>query len=195
MPNAPIDSLPFSPTQTVSWIHIGDTHLTRAGEQNEVDLGRIVDEINAIYARGGVDFVFVPGDIADDGSVVAYEAFRAHLDRLQLPWCGIVGDHDVHEKSFANFQQYISQELYSGFSVGPYRFLRLNAFSIPKPDSFILDDEQLRWVEQELQQCEDSSQRAIVLLHCYPSDAPASSLSCAACRHGTHPLQRTEQRR
>lgn len=163
-------SLLLSASNTVSWIHIGDTHMTRSGEQNEVDLGKIVDEINALYAKGGVDFVFVPGDIADDGSVLAYEAFRAHLDRLQLPWCGIVGDHDVHEKSFDNFQKYIAPELYSAFTIGPYRFLRLNAFSIPKPDSFVLDDEQLRWLEEELRGCTNSAHKAVLLLHCYPSD-------------------------
>src|ERR1700760_1924672 len=99
--------LPLNASGTVSWIHIGDTHLTRSGEQNEVDLGRIVDEINAVYAKGGIDFVFVPGDIADDGSAKAYELFRKHLNRLGLPWFGIVGDHDVHQNSFVNFQKYI----------------------------------------------------------------------------------------
>ncbi|SFS18954.1 3',5'-cyclic AMP phosphodiesterase CpdA [Granulicella pectinivorans] len=170
MSQSTFESLPLSPTQTVSWIHIGDTHLTRPGEQNEIDLGRIVDEINDRYAKEGVDFVFVPGDIADDGSVVAYEAFRAHLDRLQLPWCGIVGDHDVHEKSFANFRKYVAPELYSGFTIGSYRFVRLNAFSEPRPDAFILDEEQLRWLEQELQHCVTSGQKAVILLHCYPSE-------------------------
>jgi 3',5'-cyclic-AMP phosphodiesterase len=53
----------------------------------------------------------VPGDIADDGSNAAYTVFRSHLDRLRLPWFGIVGDHDVHEKSFANFQSFIASEL------------------------------------------------------------------------------------
>ena len=48
MPNPLFDSLPLSPSKTVSWIHIGDTHMTRSGEQNEIDLGRIVDEINAV---------------------------------------------------------------------------------------------------------------------------------------------------
>ena len=38
-----IKSLPLDASGTVSWIHIGDTHLTRSGEQNEVDLGNIVD--------------------------------------------------------------------------------------------------------------------------------------------------------
>lgn len=125
-------SLPFPSNRTVSWIHIGDTHLTRPGEQNEIDLGRIVDEINAVYAHKGIDFVFVPGDIADDGSVVAYEAFRKHLDRLQVPWFGIVGDHDVHERNFDNFRKYVAEDLYSSFSIGPYLVLRLNAFSEPR---------------------------------------------------------------
>src|ERR1700760_557628 len=129
MPTTIVDSLPFSDSQTVSWIHIGDLHMTRPGEQNEIDLGRIVDKINTVYAKGEVDFVFIPGDIADDGSVIAYEAVRQHLDRLELPWFGIVGDHDVHEESFDNFQNYISDTLYGRFMVGPYRFLRLNAFS------------------------------------------------------------------
>ena len=170
MPAPIIDSLPFSSSRTVTWIHIGDLHMTRSGEQNELDLGRIVDEINTVYAKGGVDFVFIPGDIADDGSVIAYEAVRRHLDRLELPWCGIVGDHDVHEESFENFYRYISDSLYTRFTIGPYRFFRLNAFSTPKPDSFSLGAEQLQWLEQELQECEDHGDRAVLLLHCYPSD-------------------------
>ncbi|SEB69810.1 metallophosphoesterase family protein [Terriglobus roseus] len=170
MPAPITDSLPFSASGTVSWIHLGDLHMTRPGEQNEIDLGRIVDEINAVYARGGIDFVYLPGDIADDGSVVAYEAVRRHLDRLKIPWCGIVGDHDVHEKSFDNFRRYISEELYGRFSIGPYCFLRLNAFSSPRPDAFTLSEEQLRWLEEELRQCDEAGERAILLLHCYPSD-------------------------
>ncbi len=170
MPFPIVHSLPFSSSRTVSWIHIGDLHMIRTGEHNEVDLGRIVDEINAVYANGGVDFVFLPGDIADDGSTVAYEAVRRHLDRLVLPWCGIVGDHDVHEESVDNFRRYIAPDLYGRFVIGPYRFLRLNAFSIPKPDSFRLGEEQLQWLKQELEECKSAGDRAVLFLHCYPSD-------------------------
>lgn len=35
----------------VSWIHIGDPHMTRAGEQNDLDLEAIVNEINTAFAR------------------------------------------------------------------------------------------------------------------------------------------------
>ena len=113
---------------SVSWIHIGDTHITRAGDPSEVYLGQIVDEINDVYAPAGIDFVFLPGDIADDGSATAYRAVRAQLDRLKLPCYAIVGDHDVHERSFANFQSHVSSTLYGAFTIGNYHFLRLNAF-------------------------------------------------------------------
>lgn len=170
MSSQTFSSLPFNLSRTVSWIHIGDPHITRMGKPNERDLGKIVDEINTIFAEGGIDFIFLPGDIADDGSEAAYQAVRAHLDRLALPWCAIVGDHDVHGRSFANFQTYVASQLHGEFTVGTYRFLRLNAFSEPRPDSFVLSGEQLDWLEDELQQCTAHKLQVVLLLHCYPSD-------------------------
>lgn len=170
----PESSSPASPLgrdepRGVAWIHIGDTHLTHAGEPNEIDLGRIVDEVNAVFARH-LDFVYVPGDIADAGNAAAYETFRSHMDRLTVPWIGIVGDHDVHARSFSNFQRYVSPDLTGSFTAGTYRFLRLNAFSVPRPDSFAVDEAQLAWLERELSLCEREGRAAVLLLHCYPSD-------------------------
>jgi predicted phosphodiesterase len=170
MSSQTFQTFPPKPSGTVSWIHIGDAHITRAGEQNDVDLGNIIGEINKVYAPRGIDFVFLPGDIADDGSAIAYRVVRARLDRLTIPWIAIVGDHDVHERSFANFQTYVAPELYSAFTIGAYRFFRLNAFSEPRPDSFIVDNEQLNWLEQEFQRCITQNMQAVLLLHCYPSD-------------------------
>jgi Icc protein len=50
-----------------------------------------------------ISFVYLPGDVAEHGDSDAYRVVRRSLDRLQVPWCAIIGDHDVHEKSFANF--------------------------------------------------------------------------------------------
>jgi hypothetical protein len=55
----------------VSWIHLGDLHMTRAGEQNDRDLQAIVNEINAAFADS-VSFVYLPGDVAEDGNGAAY---------------------------------------------------------------------------------------------------------------------------
>lgn len=159
--------LPVDDSSVVTWIHLGDLHMVRSGEQNHKDLQAIVDEVNAIYAGKGVSFVFLPGDIADDGSERAYGAVLECLDRLHLPWCAIVGDHDVHEKSFVNFQHFMSESLFGSFTVGNVRFFRLNTFSEPRPDSFIVDNAQLDWLEEELKKCHEIP---ALLMHCYPSD-------------------------
>jgi Icc protein len=66
---------PFQPRSpdaagVISWVHLGDLHMTKAGEQNHLDLAEIVNEMNRAFA-GAVSFVFLPGDVADDGSCCA----------------------------------------------------------------------------------------------------------------------------
>ena len=165
---------PFQPNSpdapgVVSWVHLGDLHMTKAGEQNHLDLAEIVNEVNRDFADS-VSFVFLQGDLADDGSRAAYAVVRGELDRLTVPWCAIIGDHDVHEKSFANFKEAISEETHYAFTVGDTRFLAMNAFDVPEPPSFTVSDEQLRWVEDELELATKNNQTKVILLHCYPSD-------------------------
>jgi Icc protein len=153
----------------ITWIHLGDLHMTKAGEQNHQDLGSIVDEINQAFA-GSVCFVFLPGDVADDGGRVAYAVVRGELDRLTVPWCAIIGDHDVHEKSFENFLEAMSEGTHYSFTVGPVRFVAMNAFDVSHPASFAVNVDQLDWVRRELQTGTDAGQSKVLLLHCYPSD-------------------------
>ncbi|WP_353072473.1 metallophosphoesterase family protein [Tunturiibacter gelidoferens] len=165
---------PFQPQSpdaagVISWVHFGDLHMTKAGEQNHLDLAGIVNEVNQAFADS-VSFVFLPGDIADDGSCSAYAVVRGELDRLNVPWCSIIGDHDVHENSFANFREAMSEQTHYAFTVGCTRFLAMNAFDVPEPPSFTVFKEQLRWSEQELQQATKKGQAKVLLLHCYPSD-------------------------
>lgn len=67
--------LPFRPKAAdtagvISWIHIGDLHMTKALEQNHLDLRAIVEEINAVFT-GSTCFAFLRGDVAYDGSGAA----------------------------------------------------------------------------------------------------------------------------
>jgi predicted phosphodiesterase len=156
----------------VSWIHIGDLHMTRAGEQNDLDLEAIVNEINTAFADA-VSFVYLPGDVADDGSCAAYAVVRQSLDRLLAPWCAILGDHDVHEKSFANFLDSMARETRYVFTVGDTRFLAMNAFDIPDPKSFAVLPQQLQWLEGQVENASARGEGKVLLLHCYPSDLKA----------------------
>ena len=152
-----------------SWIHFGDLHMTKAGKQNHLDLAQIVNEVNQAF-YDSVSFVFLPGDVADDGSRSAYAVVRGELDRLNVPWCAIIGDHDVHEKSFANFKEAMSEKTYYAFTGGDTRFLAMNAFDVPAPPSFTVSKEQLKWAEDDLEVAMKNGQSKVILLHCYPSD-------------------------
>src|SRR5580704_16552196 len=84
----------------ISWIHIGDLHMVRARDQNHRD---IVDRVNRVFAST-IAFVFLPADVAEHGRAVEYAIVRETLDRLEAPWCSIIGDHDVQQRSFVNYQ-------------------------------------------------------------------------------------------
>ncbi len=142
--------------------------MTHAGEQNHRDLLRIVEAINTAFADT-LAFVFIPGDVADHGSAAEYEVVRGALDNLRVPWCCIVGDHDVQEKSFANFLHFMAIRTHYSFTIGTVTFFALNAFDVPDPGSFILLSDQLSWLAKGLNKiAHDGS--AVLLLHCYPSD-------------------------
>lgn len=153
----------------ISWVHIGDLHMTEAGEQNHVDLVSIVDEINRVAANS-IAFVYLPGDIADHGTVAEYEVVQQALATLDTPWCAIVGDHDVHEEAFTNYADFSGLPTHYSFKVGSVRFLALNAFDTPHPASFCLLPKQLTWLEAEIREVSDAGGSAVLLLHCYPTD-------------------------
>jgi 3',5'-cyclic AMP phosphodiesterase CpdA len=128
--NRPFQPQPADAAGVISWVHLGDLHMTKAAKQNHLDLAEIVNEVNRVFADS-VSFVFLPGDVADDGSRAAYAVAREEFDRLNVPWCAIVGDHDVHEKSFVNFLEAMSERAQYAFTVGSVRFMAMNAFDVP----------------------------------------------------------------
>src|ERR1700688_2334866 len=133
----------------ISWIHIGDLHMVRAQDQNHRDLVAIVDQVNRVLASS-IAFVFLPGDVAEHGRAAEYALVRETLDLLEAPWCSIIGDHDVQQRSFVNYQSFMAAERYYSFQVGSISFFALNAFDIPDPGSFCLLAGQLDWLEDQL---------------------------------------------
>ncbi|MBW4039060.1 MAG: metallophosphoesterase [Acidobacteria bacterium] len=153
----------------VSWVHIGDLHTTDADGQNLLDLRVIVDEVNGAF-KGASSFVYLPGDIANEGSAEEYAMVREALDELKVPWFTVIGDHDVHERSFANYLASMSSSKHYGFVVGTVRFLALNAFDEPDPGCFCVMDAQMEWVRREIADAKTRMESVVILMHCYPSD-------------------------
>lgn len=77
------------------FLHVGDLHLTTAGAPNAHDFRAILGQIAGIGAKAAFDFVYLPGDLAEDGCAAQYdvltEALAAHPE---LPIRLIPGDHD-----------------------------------------------------------------------------------------------------
>src|SRR5258705_1484801 len=84
------------------FLQIGDLHITDAGLQNQVDLRRIVEEVNG-NTGGKIDFVYLRGDNADDGTPEQFRIVHDELSRLIAPWHAIPGDHDFKPRSLDNF--------------------------------------------------------------------------------------------
>jgi 3',5'-cyclic-AMP phosphodiesterase len=153
----------------VSWVHFGDLHMTTRQEQNHRDFVSLIEEVNRVMADS-LNFAYLPGDNADHGRTDEYELVRQALDRLNLPWFAIVGDHDVHPKSHGNFKRFMMPEAFYRFDAGSYSFLALDTFASNDPKVFDISQEQLHWLEQELELIAPAEKRSVMFLHCYPSE-------------------------
>lgn len=150
---------------------IGDLHLTDPDLPNHSDFKAIVQELNR-NAGSGLDFVYLPGDNADDGTPDQFALVREGLDQLRLPYHVIPGDHDFKPRSLAAFYRDLALPQL------PYRaeirgrvclFLDIVSNGSGGPD-FRLGDPQLAWLSDQLADAKRAGQRCAVFMHAYPAD-------------------------
>src|SRR5258705_1890379 len=153
------------------FLHIGDLHITEAGLQNHLDLRRIVDEVNA-NVSGGIDFVIVPGDNADDGTPEQFRIVHDEMSRLTAPWHAIPGDHDFKLKSLDDFYVGLkARRLPYVTEISGYRCIFLDVVSGGSggPD-FHLGASRLIWLREQLDAARRDKKVAAVFMHTYPAD-------------------------
>ena len=155
----------------LSWLHIGDLHITRETEQNYLDLKRIVDLAKGLPA-GSVEFAVLPGDNADGGTPEQFRLVRDAVAPLPMPLHILPGDHDFEQRSLNGFHDILGAErLPKAVTVRGHRCLFLDVVSAGTggPD-FRLGEAQLAWAERELEQAEAAGQDAVVFMQTYPAD-------------------------
>ena len=158
-------------TNLLSWLHIGDLHITRAGEENHRDLLRIVDLTQGL-APHSLDFAVLPGDNADDGTPEQFALVRDAVGRLALPLHILPGDHDVKPGTLDAFHDVLGAErLPKSVTVRGHRCLFLDVVSAGTggPD-FRLGEAQLAWAERQLEGAETAGQDVVIFMHTYPAD-------------------------
>ena len=153
------------------YAQIGDLHLTDPGLANHQDYLAIVQELNE-QASACLDFVYLPGDNADDGTSDQFALVRAGLNQLRLPCHVIPGDHDFKPRSLEAF--------YRGLDVPqlPYRadireraclFLDVVSHGSGGPN-FRLGARQFAWLSDQLADAARDDKRCAVFMHAYPAD-------------------------
>ncbi|GJD42956.1 3',5'-cyclic adenosine monophosphate phosphodiesterase CpdA [Methylobacterium cerastii] len=89
------------------FLHVGDLHLTTPDARNADDFRAILDQIAAIAPRHLFDFVYLPGDLAENGWACEYAILADALARHpQLPVRLIPGDHDRQQGAMDDFQAF-----------------------------------------------------------------------------------------
>jgi predicted phosphodiesterase len=166
---------------TLRFVHIGDLHLTEAGLQNHIDLRRIIEDLNRNVA-GGVDFVFLPGDNADDGTVEQFRMVRDELSRLRAPWHVIPGDHDFKPRSLDNFYRVLgTPRLPYVTDIAGCRCIFLDVVSHGSggPD-FRLGSAVMSWLRDQLDRAHEDRTTVAVFMHAYPADLGEEAQELAA---------------
>ena len=156
-------------TETLSWIHFGDLHISNEGEQNHVDFLRLIAEANR-YMRGDIAFALLPGDNADDAEADQYEVVKKAVSLCEFPVEAITGDHDKAGGNLRLFEDCFPEPLPRSFTRGGYHFVFLNSVAHWQPPRFGLGAGQMEWLRDDLAAAYQSNQMITVFMHAYPSE-------------------------
>jgi Icc protein len=163
------------------FLQIGDLHVTDAGLQNHLDFRRIIEEVNG-NAGGKIDFVYLPGDNADDGTPEQFRIVRDELSRLIAPWHAIPGDHDFKPRSLENFYHGLQvRDLPYVVEIAGCRCIFLDVVSRGSggPD-FRLGAARILWLRGQLDGARRDGKTAVVFMHGYPADLGEEGAEIAA---------------
>jgi 3',5'-cyclic-AMP phosphodiesterase len=137
---------------------ISDLHIRRRGHvmhymPNTADyLRRTIDRLHRMNPRPGI--VLATGDLAERGSPHEYRRLRSILNRLEIPYFLIPGNHDDREELRRAFRdhRYLStfkNHASYAFDAWPLRIIALDSTD-PRYIGGYLDGERLSWLDGEL---------------------------------------------
>ncbi|GGH08946.1 metallophosphoesterase family protein [Mucilaginibacter phyllosphaerae] len=158
------------------YAHIGDLHITSAKEQNYIDLLSIIAQIET-ECSNKLDFVYLPGDNADNGLPEQYQLIATALKMLSIPVHIITGDHDMEQGSLANFYHTLpAQQLPKALNIKGINCLFLDVCGPGSggPD-FRLGKPQAEWLTSHLENAKSNDQKTVVFTHTYPADLKDSN--------------------
>lgn len=152
------------------YAHLGDLHITDAKARNYLDFLAMLVQLE-VECGDQLDFLYLPGDIADNGRLAQYRLVAAALRIASVPTYLITGDHDMEPRSLANFYTLAqARSLPLAAEVRGVRCLFLDVCGPGQggPD-FRLGTAQLAWLREQLSQVPAGKEVAL-FMHTYPND-------------------------
>ncbi|HEY0655788.1 MAG TPA: metallophosphoesterase [Chryseosolibacter sp.] len=128
---------------------------------DELDL--FIDTVNNIAA---VDFVLLAGDISDFGLLTEFELISDMLSKLEKPYIGVVGNHDVVSRGEQVFERMFGPLNFS-FHYGGVKFIAHNTNGKEYMTGNVPD---LNWLRSQLVES-DTSKYFIPVSHVPPFSA------------------------
>lgn len=144
-----------TPDDTITIAFIGDSQ-------------RFYDEVEAFIDRvntlPSVDFVLLAGDITDFGLLEEFELVEGLFSRLNAPYIGVVGNHDVLAKGEQTFERMFGPLNFS-FIYGSVKFIVHNTNGREYPPGLVPD---LGWLRREF--ADADADHFITVSHIPPFD-------------------------
>lgn len=179
-----IGSIELALSQTFRFALVTDTHV--GGGTGLEDLNLTVEDLNQ---STNIDFVIFSGDVTEFGSDEELKAAKAVLDRLNLPWYAIPGNHDTNwsESGGNSFRTVFGSETFSfihkgllfiGTNSGPN--MRMSPGQVPR--------ENLVWLDSVLA-ANAKDRIPIIYINHYPQDSSLNNWFDAIDRLKLHNVQ------
>ena len=147
-----LNSLPQDDTITIAFV--GDSQRF----YDELEL--FIDTVNNIAA---VDFVLLAGDISDFGLLAEFELINEMLEKLEKPYIGVVGNHDVVARGEQVFERMFGPLNFS-FHYGGVKFVAHNTNG---KEYFAGDVPDMDWLRSQLVKS-DTSEYFVTVSHVPP---------------------------
>ena len=154
--------------------------------------------VDAINARGDVDFVVHCGDLTDFGATKEFEWMRSELERLSMPYVCLLGNHDCLGTGADVFRKMYGLPDFS-FNAGDTHFLCLNTNAFEYDYSVAVPD--FNFIKTDLAALPSTVRRTIVAMHAQPTSEQFNNnvsdvfqekiklfpgLAFCMCGHGHH---------
>lgn len=123
------------------------------------------DAVESINSRGEVDFVVHGGDFTEFGATREFEWQRDILERLDMPYVGVIGNHDCVATGLDAYTTIFGRLDYA-FTAGDVRFLCLNTNALEFDYSVAVPD--FEFLQHELMGISSEIRRTVVLMHAGP---------------------------